>query len=356
MAQRDDRAQWGSSAFRTARNARRNARRNRMLLRLGGGGFVAMLAFSVLIVHVAGTVIGGAEAEGELGACGVAQEPVEVADGGRTLDSREIARLAANAGFAGEDLAVAVAVAFAESGGDVSVTNTNNNGSTDYGLWQINSVHEESGFDPSRYADPNYNAMWAYRIYEAAGKRWDPWVAYTNGAYREPLAEAQAAVEEIGPVLVDGPARDTGSDVTGMGECSSETPATVQGFGRSQSVGAGPATAIAFARQQIGDPYQWGAIGPNSWDCSSLVQAAWAAAGVRLPRVSRDQFAAVTPVPRFDIHPGDLIFYDHGGPVVRHVVMYTGDGKIIEAPSAGLTVRERSVYWTGVRGVGRPAV
>jgi cell wall-associated NlpC family hydrolase len=58
-------------------------------------------------------------------------------------------------------------------------------------------------------------------------------------------------------------------------------------------------------------------------------------------------------VPRFDIQPGDLIFY--GNPVVHHVAMYTGDGMIIEAPSAGLTVRERAVYWTGVRGVGRPA-
>ena len=82
----------------------------------------------------------------------------------------------------------AVAVARAESGGNPSAINAeNSNGSTDYGLWQINSVHVASGFDPARYRDPAYNARWAFRVYEAAGRQWSAWVAYTNGSYREHL-------------------------------------------------------------------------------------------------------------------------------------------------------------------------
>jgi cell wall-associated NlpC family hydrolase len=369
VARRDERGQQEHSAYRKARTARKRGRLARRLLLTSSGGFlIALLGLSVLVVYVAGTAIGGAEAERQLAAaCGLA---APVADDGpappRTeddapsfiFDSRNIARVAANAGFAGEDLVIAVAVARAESNGNPSAINTSNsNGSTDYGLWQINSVHGGSGFDPARSRDPEYNAMWAYRIYEAAGRQWRPWTTYNTGAYREFLPVARAAAENVGAVTVDDLARDSGHDLTGTGECSSETPMTVQGFGRSQSINAGAGTAISFARQQIGDPYQWGAIGPDSWDCSSLVQAAWATAGVRLPRVSRYQHAAVTPVSQRpvsepDIRPGDLIFY--GNPV-HHVAMYTGNGMIIEAAQAGVPVRERSVYWDGLRSVGRPA-
>lgn len=330
-----------------------------MLLRLAvpGGLLALFLGLPIFGVAIIGTAFAGAEAERQAAAACGPQAPEydgpplpgsEDYTPSFMFNSRDIAQFAAGAGFVGDDLVTAVAVARAESGGHPAAINTENaNGSTDYGLWQINSVHTRSGFDPARYRDPAYNAMWAYRVFEGAGKQWSPWTVYKTGKYREHLPVARAAVEDLGPGAVDDLPSEGGDGPTGTEGCTPETAVA------STTVGGGAGSAIAFARQQLGDPYQWGAIGPDRWDCSSLVQAAWATAGVRLPRVSRDQFAAVTPVPRSDIHPGDLIFY--GNPVVRHVVMYTGNGKIIEAPSAGLTVRERDVYWTDVRGVGRPA-
>ena len=100
--------------------------------------------------------------------------------------------------------------------------------------------------------------------------------------------------------------------------------------------------AVAFAYAQLGKPYQWGATGPGSYDCSGLVQAAWASAGVSIPRVTYDQWAALPHVSASSIQPGDLLFYEGEG----HVAMYVGDGYMIDAPQTGLDV-ERIPMNTG---------
>jgi peptidoglycan DL-endopeptidase CwlO len=97
--------------------------------------------------------------------------------------------------------------------------------------------------------------------------------------------------------------------------------------------------AVAFAYAQLGKPYQWGATGPNSYDCSGLVQAAWAAAGVAIPRTTYEQWDALPHIPVSEMVPGDLIIYNGEG----HVAMYVGDGYIIDAPHTGLDV-ERVPY------------
>jgi cell wall-associated NlpC family hydrolase len=94
--------------------------------------------------------------------------------------------------------------------------------------------------------------------------------------------------------------------------------------------------AVAFAYAQLGKPYQWGATGPGSYDCSGLVQAAWASAGVSIPRVTYDQWAALPHIATSSLQPGDLLFYDGEG----HVAMYVGDGYIIDAPTTGLDVQK----------------
>ena len=100
--------------------------------------------------------------------------------------------------------------------------------------------------------------------------------------------------------------------------------------------------AVAFAYAQLGKPYVWGATGPDSYDCSGLVQAAWASVGVSIPRVTYDQWAALPHVSASSIQPGDLLFYEGEG----HVAMYVGDGYIIDAPQTGLDV-ERIPMNTG---------
>lgn len=91
--------------------------------------------------------------------------------------------------------------------------------------------------------------------------------------------------------------------------------------------------AIEFAESKLGLWYEWGGTGDPSYDCSGLVQAAWAAAGVSLPRVTWDQLDTGQPVPPElgDLRPGDLVFYLGGA----HVAMYVGDGLVIQAPSTG---------------------
>ncbi|MGP3966896.1 NlpC/P60 family protein [Streptomyces sp. 6N223] len=98
--------------------------------------------------------------------------------------------------------------------------------------------------------------------------------------------------------------------------------------------------AIAFADEQLGDPYVWGATGPDSWDCSGLTQAAWRAAGIEIPRVTWDQVNFGTRVTRDELQPGDLVFfYDD----VSHVGLYTGDGMMIHAPNPSTVVKYESI-------------
>lgn len=108
------------------------------------------------------------------------------------------------------------------------------------------------------------------------------------------------------------------------------------------------AAAVGFALDQLGKPYVWGAEGPNSYDCSGLVMAAWARAGVRIPRVTRDQVHTGMAVASLAaMQPGDLIFIPGAdGTMARpgHVGMYIGrggDGRqyLIHAPQTGDVVR-----------------
>jgi len=112
--------------------------------------------------------------------------------------------------------------------------------------------------------------------------------------------------------------------------------------------------AVAFAYAQLGKPYQWGATGPGSYDCSGLTQAAWAAAGVAIPRDTYEQWAALPHIATSAIQPGDLLYYDGVG----HVAMYVGDGYIIDAPQTGEDVEKipmnTSWYAGNFDGAARP--
>lgn len=109
----------------------------------------------------------------------------------------------------------------------------------------------------------------------------------------------------------------------------------------------GAQAALAFARAQLGEPYEWGAAGPGSWDCSGLVEKAWAAGGKTLPHYSVAQYEQSTPIARDQLRPGDLVFWSDGGPdAIFHVALYAGDGQIIHAPRTGRPVSQESIdYW-----------
>ena len=105
------------------------------------------------------------------------------------LSAGQIAGYAEAAGFSGAQVPIAVAVALAESGGDPTAENHDSNGTTDYGLWQINSVH---GYDPNQLLDPAFNAKAAYEV-SGGGTHWTPWVTYNSGAYKQYLGQATGA-------------------------------------------------------------------------------------------------------------------------------------------------------------------
>ncbi|HZD69808.1 MAG TPA: NlpC/P60 family protein [Actinomycetes bacterium] len=115
--------------------------------------------------------------------------------------------------------------------------------------------------------------------------------------------------------------------------------------------------AIAFARAQIGDPYQWGATGPDSWDCSGLTMKAYESAGISIPRTAAQQWTVGQHIHDMgDLQPGDLVFYAYDlsdASTIHHVGLYIGDGMMIEAPRTGEFVRtasiNRSDYFGGTR-------
>jgi cell wall-associated NlpC family hydrolase len=104
---------------------------------------------------------------------------------------------------------------------------------------------------------------------------------------------------------------------------------------------------LDFARAQVGEPYQWGADGPDAWDCSGLTMRAWETAGVSLPHYTVAQYYAGTPISAGELRPGDLVFWSSSSSPegIHHVALYLGDGMIVHAPRTGRDVSVESMYY-----------
>jgi peptidoglycan DL-endopeptidase CwlO len=127
----------------------------------------------------------------------------------------------------------------------------------------------------------------------------------------------------------------SGSSAAG---CSTTAGGVPQVITPNQAV----ATAIAFAEQQLGKPYQWGATGPDAFDCSGLVMMAYRAAGIYLARTSQEQWLTEPQVPASQVQPGDLVFFAgaDGTPTSPgHVGLVIGNGQMIEAYATGFPIR-----------------
>ncbi|WP_067282394.1 C40 family peptidase [Streptomyces jeddahensis] len=105
------------------------------------------------------------------------------------------------------------------------------------------------------------------------------------------------------------------------------------------------ATVISFLKAQVGDAYVMGATGPNAWDCSSLVQAAFRQVGVDLPRVSQDQSTVGTEVSLSNLQVGDILYWGSKGSAY-HTGVYIGNGQYLDAanPSKGVVIQDLSGY------------
>lgn len=100
--------------------------------------------------------------------------------------------------------------------------------------------------------------------------------------------------------------------------------------------GGNAGAVLQFALGQLGKPYIWGAVGPQSYDCSGLVQTSFHAAGVNMPRVSRQQATVGRKVARADVRAGDLIFFYEP---VHHVAIAIDANRAVHAPSFGQDVK-----------------
>jgi peptidoglycan DL-endopeptidase CwlO len=143
-------------------------------------------------------------------------------------------------------------------------------------------------------------------------------------AAQQAAAQAAAQAQAQAQPQVEGQAQTAGASSGGSG------------YGPPPPVGQGAAGAVAAAESRVGDPYVWGAAGPNAFDCSGLVMWAYAQVGISLPHFSGAQYADTTHISMSQLEPGDLVFPADPG---QHVAMYVGGGMIVQAPYTGADVQ-----------------
>ncbi|WP_435746837.1 transglycosylase SLT domain-containing protein [Nocardioides sp. SYSU DS0663] len=162
------------------------------------------------------------------------------------------------------------------------------------------------------------------------------------------VAEIQAVLSQLGAGRTTSAAAGAAFRSTLDGALATAgAPAASAATGSAPSLttpatGTGGARVVAEAEKYLGVPYVWGGTDPNKGlDCSGLVQLVYRNLGIDLPRVSRDQAQAGQAVPSLaQAQPGDLLAFNSP---VSHIGIYIGDGKMIEAPRPGLSVRVADV-------------
>lgn len=234
----------------------------------------------------------------------------------------QIAQLARNAGFPESQIPLAVAIAMAESGGRANASNfANSNGSADFGLMQINSVHSKL-LKTHDWRDPQQNMNMAFQIWKEAGGKWTPWAAYNNGSAAKFLQQGIAASKASQPV-------------------------TIQPYMTQTEKGLRQAI-VSTAKQYIGVPYVWGGNDLSKGvDCSGLVQQVYKQFGIALPRVAREQVTKGIRTSIGNLQPGDLVGWNPnfkaGQNYVGHIAIYVGNGMILEAQQKGVPVHVRAL-------------
>lgn len=160
-------------------------------------------------------------------------------------------------------------------------------------------------------------------------------------------SSASSADAAVGPDAGVGPNSGGSTDTANEGGSTIQTASTTSNVQGTGSKAAAIDTAVDIVNS--GASYSLGANGPSAYDCSSLTQTAFAAAGVDIPRVSSAQF---TEAPSKDslsnVQPGDLVFWSNNGSSsgIYHVAVYVGDGKIAQArnPQAGISIDSLDHY------------
>ncbi len=153
-------------------------------------------------------------------------------------------------------------------------------------------------------------------------------------------AEEQAALQQYQQQQIEQEAAANGP--TGEAAPAQQTQPASQPA--SQAASGSIQAMIDWAMAQRGKPYQWGATGPNSFDCSGFTMMAFKQIGISIPRTSGAQAGTGTAVSMSALQPGDLLY----GP--GHVGLYIGNGTAVHAPTSGQTVTTITAsYFKGAR-------
>ncbi|MFG2428898.1 C40 family peptidase [Streptomyces sp. NPDC048590] len=161
-------------------------------------------------------------------------------------------------------------------------------------------------------------------------------------AHAEAVRKAEAKKKAEAAAKAKAEAAERASRTAERTTLSASTGSSSSSSSSSSSATGSAASVIAFAQSQIGDAYVSGGTGPNSWDCSGLVQAAFGSVGIDLPRVSQDQSTAGTQVSLDNLQPGDILYWGGAGSAY-HVGIYVGGGQFVGAQNSSTGVVQKSL-------------
>ncbi|MEU0173166.1 NlpC/P60 family protein [Streptomyces massasporeus] len=161
-------------------------------------------------------------------------------------------------------------------------------------------------------------------------------------AQKEFMASGALGAEDEADEAGDEDAEDNGKNRAGRGSTTTVRTSTPSAEGRR---------AVHYAVRQLGKPYEWGAEGPRTYDCSGLTSQAWAETRAPIPRTSQEQWKRLERIPLDELRPGDLVVYF---PKATHVALYLGDGMVVQAPRPGAKVKVSPIAANPVLGAVRP--
>lgn len=267
-------------------------------------------------------------------------------DAGQVANAAVIVAVGARLGVPVRGWVIAMAVALQESSLRV-LDHGDSAGPDSRGLFQQRAAWGPVG----ERMDPAGSA----RLFYTGGRAGQPGLLDIDGWQAMPLTVAAQAVQRSGlPDAYAAREADATALVTAITHAGGGPRWVCAGV-----AGSAGAQAVAYARAQLGLPYQWAGDGPArgdaGFDCSGLTLAAYASAGVDLPRTAQTQYDTGPRLPGgAPLLPGDLVFFGTPGRV-HHVGIYVGGSQMIDAPHTGAVVRVEDYRWADYLGATRPA-
>ncbi|MDL5203118.1 C40 family peptidase [Streptomyces sp. ALI-76-A] len=253
---------------------------------------------------------------------------------------RSASKVAMRAGVAGGVLStLAVAGASGSASAAEPVTQT----------LELPALTADLGAQIAESADATQQAAANYQLQAerdaAAAKAAKQAKADLAEAKKKAQAEKKAAEEAARKAAAERATRSSErTTLSASADVETSTSASSSSSSSSSTATGSAAAVIAFVRAQVGDAYVSGGTGPNSWDCSGLVQTAFKQVGIDLPRVSQDQSTAGTQVSLSNLQPGDILYWGGAGSAY-HVGVYVGDGMFVGAQNPSTGVAEKPLSY-----------